>query len=318
VKPAFVISLDFEMFWGVADSRSIANYRRNIEGEWVAIPEILRLFKQYGAKASWATVGMLMCRNYSEWRDSHPSVMPGYLRRELSPYFMDSIVREHPKLFFGRPLVFQILDTPGQEIASHSYSHFYCDEEGATPEQFAADLVSARLIGAEMGITYRSFVFPRNQIPDTFLTELNLAGYQVYRGNPDHWLYRYGHFVAGGPAGRVIRLTDAYFPISGDHGATVSLDRGLVNVPGSLFLRPWSRRLSAFEPVRLMRLKRAMTAAAESGGIFHLWWHPHNFGLNLEENLAMLVSLLKHYIILRDKYDMQSVQMADFSAGGIF
>ena len=299
------------MFWGVADSRSIAEYRSNIEGEWVAIPKMLRLFKQYGINASWATVGMLMCRNYSQWRDIRPTVMPGYLRKQCCPYSLDLIVRENPKLFFARPLVEQILDTPGQEIASHSYSHFYCGEAGATPEQFAADLVCARLIGAEMGIEYRSFVFPRNQMQDAFLTELNLAGYQVYRGNPDHWLYRHGHFVAGGQAGRVMRLADAYFPISGNHIAPASEVQGLVNLPASLSLRPWSRRFSAFEPVRLLRLKRAMTAAAESGGVFHLWWHPHNFGVDIEENMAVLESLLQHYLFLQDRYGMHSVPMSD-------
>ena len=131
--PALVISLDFELFWGVADSRSIAGYRNNIEGEWEAIPKMLDLFRQYEIRATWATVGMLMCSDYSQWREIRPSVLPGYERTQCSTYLLGSAVQENPKLFFARPLVEQILETPGQEIASHSYSHFFCGEAGGNP-----------------------------------------------------------------------------------------------------------------------------------------------------------------------------------------
>lgn len=309
----FVISLDFELFWGVAASRTIAGYRHNIEGEWEAIPKMLELFQRYRIKTTWATVGMLMCRDYSQWREIRPSVLPSYTCTQCSTYLLNSVVRENPKLFFARPLVEQILEMPEQEIASHSYSHFYCGEAGVTPEQFAADLVCASEIGAELGVEYRSFVFPRNQINDTYLAELDKAGYRVFRGNPDHWLYRDGHFVAGGRAARGIRLADAYLPLSGNHVNEVSSVCGLVDLPASLSLRPWSRCLNALEPIRLMRLKRAMTAAAEADGVFHLWWHPHNFGINIEQNMAVLESLLQHYVRLHDKYGMKSALMRDFA-----
>lgn len=309
---ALVISLDFELFWGVADSRTIDGYRNNIQGEWEAIPKILDLFQRYAIRATWATVGMLMCRNYSQWRAIRPAILPGYYRQQSSPYFLGSIARENPKMFFARPLVMQILDTPGQEVGSHSYSHFCCDEAGVTPRQFAADLECARVIGSELGIKYRSFVFPRNQLKSEFLSELSKAGYLVYRGNCRHWLYRHGHFVPGGIGGRAIRLGDSYLPISGNQFVEVSSARGLLELPASLPLRPWDYRLAAIEPIRLMRLKRAMTFAAKGGGIFHLWWHPHNFGVNIEENLAVLELLLQHYVQLRDKFGMRSAQMGDF------
>lgn len=312
-----IISLDFELFWGVAESRSIAGYRHNVEGEWEAIPKTLALFRRYGISATWATVGMLMCRDYSQWRELRPSVLPGYVRPQCSTYLLGSVVRENPKLFFARPLVEQILETPGQEIASHSYSHFFCGEAGATREQFAADLACALEIGAELGVKYRSFVFPRNQVQEAFLSELHKAGYQVFRGNPNHWLHRDGHFVAGGPVGRAMRLMDAYLPISGGGLAKVCSLSGMVDVPASLFLRPWSRRFAALESIRLTRLKRAMTAAAKADGIFHLWWHPHNFGVNTEENLRVLDLLLRHFVTLREKYGMQSAQMGDFAPGAV-
>jgi peptidoglycan/xylan/chitin deacetylase (PgdA/CDA1 family) len=312
-KPAFVISLDFELFWGVTQSSTIASYGRHVEGEWQVIPKILSLFRRHNVHATWATVGMAMCRDYQQWNDIRPALMPGYLDERASTYNFGHLARAYPDLFFARPLVQQILDTPGQELASHTYSHFFCGEEGATPEQFAADLACLNLIAQEIGATLRSVVMPRNQVRDAFLEMLPPAGITSFRGNPDHWLYRNGHVVPGGIAGRVMRLADAWLPLAPIKSKAERMHNGLVNVPASLFLRPWNARLAQVEPVRMHRLCQSMTAAARSKGIFHLWWHPHNFGTNQEENLAVLDAVLSHYAKLRDAYGMCSMTMNEFA-----
>jgi peptidoglycan/xylan/chitin deacetylase (PgdA/CDA1 family) len=314
--PRLIISLDFELFWGVALSRTLPNYRTNVQGEWTAIPRILGLFKLYGIHATWATVGMVMCRNYEQWRDLRPSILPGYVRSRASTYGQAAEARDNPNLFFARPLVQRILETPGQEVASHSYSHFYCAEPGATPEQFAADLDCAKDIAGELNIRFRSFVFPRNQIRRTFLPELPKAGIHAYRGTPSHWVYRDGDSVPGGFAGRAVRFADTWLPLTGIRISRVRHHDELTDVPADLFLRPWSPRTALFEPLRRARIKRCMTLAAETGGSFHLWWHPHNFGLNVERNIEVLESILKHYLRLRDEYGMQSTTMFDATQAG--
>ena len=310
----FVISLDFELFWGVSDTQTVAGYGQNVLGEWQAIPRLLALFSRHGVSVTWATVGMLMCRDYKQWRDVRPAVLPGYSHVNMSPYFKDTLVKENARLFFARPLVEQILATKGQELATHTYSHFYCNEAGATPGQFIADLECARTIAAGMGVNLRSIVLPRNQINEQCLSVLPQAGIRVYRGNAGHWLYKNGDAVAGGIAGRVARFADACIPLSGQRTVREQHSRGLVNVPASLFLYPWSARQRALLAMRLHRLKQAMTTAARTGSIFHLWWHPHNFGVNLEQNLATLEVVLRHYRVLADTYGMQSRCMGEFAA----
>ena len=54
-----------------------------------------------------------------------------------------------------------------------------------------------------------------------------------------------------------------------------------------------------------------MTAAARQGKIYHLWWHPHNFGKNMEKNFSFLAKVISHYEMLAKKYDMKSVCMKD-------
>jgi peptidoglycan/xylan/chitin deacetylase (PgdA/CDA1 family) len=308
-----VISLDFELFWGVSDTRTVAGYGRNVRGEWDAVPRMLALFRQYGISATWATVGMAMCRNHAQWRDIRPAVMPGYRNGKLSPYSLDALVREQPRLFFARPLVEQILATPLQELATHTYSHFYCNEAGATPEQLTADLACAQSVAAELGVRYRSVVFPRNQIVDSYLSVLPRAGISVYRGNRDHWLYRDGDAVTGGLAGRAVRFADGCLPLSGNGSGHAAHSGELVNVPASFFLYPWTDRQGALAPMRLLRLKQGMTDAARTGRICHIWWHPHNFGAEVEKNLSVLESLLRHYQMLADRHGMQSRCMADFA-----
>ena len=311
--PTLVISLDFELFWGVAGMVAIRDYGTNVDGVWAAVPSMLSLFRRYRVNATWATVGMLMCRDYAQWRARRPDVMPAYRNPALSAYRHAGIARRHPRLFFGRPLVERILDAPGQELASHTYSHYLCDEEGAAPDQFAADMRCATQMAGELGVTLQSLVLPRNQVHAAYLDRLHESGIRVFRGNSEHWLYRNGHAAPGGLAGRAVRLADAWLPLRCATARPGLVSDGLTNVPASMFLRPWSPRLSCMEPLRLHRMCGAMTAAARSGGLFHLWWHPHNFGINHAENLNVLEALLQHYARLRGEYGMASMTMHEFA-----
>jgi hypothetical protein len=59
-----------------------------------------------------------------------------------------------------------------------------------------------------------------------------------------------------------------------------------------------------------------MTVAARQGKVFHLWWHPHNFGLHTDENLAFLERILEHYAKLRHEYGFESAAMGDWVLEG--
>ena len=69
-----------------------------------------------------------------------------------------------------------------------------------------------------------------------------------------------------------------------------------------------------FEPLRLHRIKRDLTEAAKNGLLYHLWWHPHNFGVNTAANLAFLRKILEHYRSLHDLYGIESLNMGEMAA----
>ena len=78
-------------------------------------------------------------------------------------------------------------------------------------------------------------------------------------------------------------------------------------------LRPYSPKLSFLEGLRLRRIRSEMMHAAKEGELYHLWWHPHNFGANMEENFGFLEDTLKVYKDCHDRYSMQSLTMNEIS-----
>jgi hypothetical protein len=102
---------------------------------------------------------------------------------------------------------------------------------------------------------------------------------------------------------------NSYFKLSnGVANRVVEID-GIKAVNGDRFLRPY--KFPVLNYLMLKRISDEMSFAAKNGSVYHLWWHPHNFGKNLNENLNNLESILSTYAALREKYDMRSVCMAD-------
>jgi hypothetical protein len=56
-----------------------------------------------------------------------------------------------------------------------------------------------------------------------------------------------------------------------------------------------------------------MKHAAKNGEIFHLWWHPHNIGINTEKNLNNIEEILNYYDFLKSKYGMESKNMCELA-----
>ena len=314
-----VISLDFEMMWGVRDKRTIASYGDAVLGGRAAIPEILRLFRQYNIRATWATVGLLFARNRDEMLDYAPALKPSYQRAELSPYdaIRNTIGQNESDdpWHYGRSLVEAIRDSDGQELATHTYSHYYCLESGQTAAEFNADIQAAVQIAADAGVTIKSMVFPRNQILPDYLDICLSKGIKVFRGNPQTFFYRSRNndqqtlFVRAG------RLLDSVLPLDGSHGYVMGhTDNAALDIPASRMLRTTGQGLPEwFIRLQLLRVKSEMKHAAQRGQMYHLWWHPHNFGRNTEKNLAYLEDLLRFYAMLHGEYGMKSLAMGDFS-----
>src|SRR5262249_36793357 len=81
---AFVISLDFELMWGVRANRTIAAYGAYLFGRRRAIPALLALFAERNIACPWATVGPLFFATNTTMLAAPPTRKPRYPNARIS------------------------------------------------------------------------------------------------------------------------------------------------------------------------------------------------------------------------------------------
>ena len=309
-----IVSLDFELFWGMLDRCSLDDYKENIIGARIAIPKLLELFKKYDIHATWATVGMIFGDNEEDVKRyfSKSDYYPAYVNDKLScyNYFDTKTIESNRDCFFGNDLIETIVEYDGQEIGSHTFSHYYCKEKGQTFTQFDADLKSARRIAEVNGIQLQSIVFPRNQSNSEYNEIIKSNGFICYRGEESDWIHKKVKFT---PLKRILRLIDVYIPLTGQGGYIPIEENGLVNIYGSRMYKPYFKYLGFLEFLKIRRIKKQMLHAAKNNLVFHLWWHPHNIGIMTDFHLKQLESIFKYYSRLKSKYEMESLNMTELA-----
>jgi peptidoglycan/xylan/chitin deacetylase (PgdA/CDA1 family) len=312
----FLVSLDFELYWGVRDVLTLEEYGRNISGVHKAVPRILNAFKLYGVHATWAVVGYLFFNGINEIKKNIPHIGPTYLNPRYCPYKYISEKSNLDEIYHFAPnLINEIGSQRGQEIATHTFSHYYCLEMGQTKEQFDIDLKFAIETARRHGFGTKSLVFPRNQWNEEYLDILNDNGVLCYRGNEISWLYQASKHGEQKSFKRALRFVDSYLNLTGHNTYDIHActRRKPFNIPASRFLRPYLKQPRILNYFHLQRIKAAMKYAAEENKIFHLWWHPHNFGVNLNENIDGLLEILRYYNHLNKQYRMISLNMGEIA-----
>jgi peptidoglycan/xylan/chitin deacetylase (PgdA/CDA1 family) len=345
MKGIFTISLDFELHWGGfekwllqgADSALQSNRQpSNKHGEYVVakdynqyflntrqiIPEMLALFKKYEIHVTWATVGMLMHHSKEELMANAPALKPTYRKPDLSAYHYIETTgigadENSDPFHFAPTLVKQILETPYQELASHTFAHFYCNEKGQHSAQFREDLKAAQRVASGYGRKLRSLVFPRNQFNDQYLKICLEEGITAVRSNPLDWFWHIESTQDESLWKRLNRGADAYLPIGKRNTYALkqlpARDGFPLCIPASRLLRPYHPKELFLNSMKIARIKSEMARAAKNKEVYHLWWHPHNFGKYPQESLHALNSILNYYATCRNQWDMHSLSMSELS-----
>lgn len=312
-QPTLIVSLDFELFWGMLDCSTLEEYGEHVLGGRAAIPRLLELFKKYGIHATWATVGFMFAENYSELERYFPDECkrPAYKNKRLYPYPLFQQIGTDEKsapCFYAPSLIREIASIPGQEIGSHTFSHYYCREEGQTTEQFEADMQAALSLASAHGYDLKSVVLPRNQSSPEYIHILKKLGFSSYRDEENDWIHKK---VKVRPVMRLLRLMDVYFPLTGQGGYCPQNEDGIVNLMGSRMYKPFMRSLQFMEKTKIKRIRKQMLHAAKHGLTFHLWWHPHNIGVMTDFHLEQLDEIFGYYAELKEKYQIESLNMAE-------
>ncbi|MEW5918986.1 MAG: polysaccharide deacetylase, partial [Gemmatimonadota bacterium] len=216
-RGALVLSLDFELYWGVRHRYKNGAYDANLRGARGAIPRMLALFAEFDIAATWATVGFLFARSRVERMRHAPQLRAAYSNPALSPY--DDATGESEAddpLRYAASLIERIRLTPRQELATHTFSHYFCLENGQTAATFRADLLAAQAVAYDYGARLTSIVFPRNQHNPSYDEILVDCGITAFRGNPRARMWRFVDAAdSGRSTKRLSRFIDAYVPIDG-------------------------------------------------------------------------------------------------------
>ncbi|MDC8000252.1 polysaccharide deacetylase family protein [Aequorivita todarodis] len=316
---SLIISLDFELMWGVRDNSTIDDYGDAILGVKSAMKRMLQTFDYYDIHATFATVGFLFNKDKKVLLDNLPKTKVNYEDKNLSPYVnINNYVGENEKddpYHFGYSIIQLINEYQTHEMATHTYCHYYCLEPGQTIDMYESDLKKAIEVADREGIQFKSIIFPRNQYNHEYIEICEKNGLTCYRGNEEHYIYKPAKGGEQTLFKRALRLIDGYFNITGYNCYSYSIIKSTFphNIPSSRFLRPYNKKLKALEKLKLKRITNAMTYAAKNNLVYHLWWHPHNFGRNTNENILFLEKVLNHYEYLKKTYRFQSITMGELS-----
>ncbi len=316
----FVISLDYEMHWGVFDIMSVEDYFENLVNTEKAVDKMVELSNEFDVRLTFATVGFLFANDKKELSTYIPSRKPSYTNKKLEPYlFLQSVgkTKKEAPFHYASKSILELSKDSRHEIGTHTFSHYYCREDGQTKEEFDADLKSAIAIAQAKGITLNSIVFPRNQVKEEYLEICATNGITSYRGTETAGAYN-PTIPMPNLMKRGLRMLDSYLNIMGHHTVALpdlerSSDKSL-NLPSSRFLRPYNRKLKVVNSLKIKRIKKSMTHAAKNNHLYHLWWHPHNFGKDLEQNIQDLRAIYKHFQMLNKTYGFESETMTSLTS----
>ena len=313
-KPGtLVISLDFEMFWGLADFAREDEWAPIIHGVHDVVPRLLNLFQEFGVHATWATVGALMCDNKEEFINMlpypHAAQTEKVIRRlQLSD---DSQNPKLDKMLFAPELVEMIQGCDGQEIGTHTFSHYYCDDSTSEPVQFYRELEASRKLAEQKGYSFNAAVFPRNQVSEAYVAEIQKTPIKCYRGVEGGWIAKVKDKL--GILGVSLWYLDNYIPLQRPcsfKAGAIEKHRP-VNIRNSRFFKPYRPKYKILEGLKIKRYCHEMKFAARHGEIYHIYWHPHNFAENTEINFEQMRTLLTHYRKMHDQYGMKSLNMTE-------
>jgi peptidoglycan/xylan/chitin deacetylase (PgdA/CDA1 family) len=308
----FVLSFDFELIWGTLDICGPQGFARQCETErTVVVDRLLAFLATHGLPSTWFVVGhLLLDRCAPQGGVKHPEIVRPRHAWVQGDWFThdpgsDEAAAPH---YYGRALVEKILScgTP-QEIGAHSFSHVIFGDPGCSREAAQSELAACVSAARALGLTMRSFAFPRNSVGHLDL--LPAHGFSCFRGPDPTWYESWPH-----AARRAAHLWDVAWAAAPPIVQPVRVADGLWNIPGSMVYLP-RHGVRRFIPMS-RRVKRAMEGLdrARRGGIFHLWMHPTNLVDDLEGMFSGLERILERVARLRDAGDIRVATVGELAA----
>ncbi len=312
---AFVLSLDFELIWGTLDRRGPEPFRRACERERSEVfGALLSLLEQFEIPATWCVLGHVMLDSCAPVNGrKHPEIIrPTHAWQQGDWFKHDPCSDEgRARIFYGRSLVERLLEARvAQEIGCHSFSHVIFGDPGCSRETAESEVRACVQAARELGITPRSWAFPRNSVGH--LDVLREHGFTCFRGPEPTW-----HMGGGGAVGRLRRAGHVADVVLARRPPVVLPERtqGLINIPASMMYFPMhgARRHIPISR-RVRRVLEGIERAARKQRIMHLWFHPTNLADETEAMLGGLRTVFGEVARRREREELDVLPMGELAA----
>lgn len=302
-KGTVVISIDCEYAWGAYDRNYFNRLKPVLERVDETIDMVLTIMSRYSVPGTWAIVSHLVY-------DCRPNSVICQHLENLTSYTPPCKSNLPERLWYRPDIVGRILKADAaHEIAGHGFHHLVLDER-TVPKAARIEIRATRdLLQSLSGRPIISYIHPRNILGHLHLLwQYNI---HVVRGSTRSLT---SHRLVPTSVTRLNRLLSEYAGTAPHLVSPIELESGVVRVPGSKQIKPrrsWWRVLP--EHTEVKRIKRGIERTITEGGIFHIWFHPHDLVSSEDKSLDIFKTTIKLISDHRDAGALEVVTLSEFS-----
>ena len=263
-KSQFILSFDCEGKWGMASDPAMVNSHAigDTSLKW-AYQQILESLDQFSIPASFGVVG-LFAQDLSAFEtfDAAHGAEPAYASWFNNP--KAAFRARNTDGWFYPTLIEDIQGFKIHEVSSHSYTHLPFHNESVTREIVENELRTMNQFMQSKGVSLQSMIYPRNQVAHTdLLSEFRMSGYRD--SNDKRSAY----------GSKIGTLVDEFNVLS--KSSAHSRQEVPIKIPAGYFLN-WQNgpRLVIPPTITVRRFNHLLNHAEKTGGVVHMWLHPHN------------------------------------------
>ena len=300
---SFIISLDCEAKWGMADHLGPRHQTVLVDERIRQVyRQIVALFGDFDVSATFAFVAIFLMdrRGGKDLLDRLDAPEGSALWRWLSAY------REEWETGAAQgwhaPELAEIVGQAGHEIAAHGLTHLPLSQADVTDAEAVREIAGAREAMTDMGLEPPTYIFARNE--QKCVSAIADAGYLGFR-------------ESRAASSRLLTLAQEFVPSMSSQGHIDTIARptgSTIPVPAGLFMNfHFGPRALVPRPVTVSRWKRSLDHTSATGGVTHLWFHPHNLLFDPGAT-ATLRPILAHAARLRDRGALHIETQAQYAA----
>ena len=260
----FILSFDCEGKWGMADDPAMAtNNPIGYNSLVKAYARIFEILERHEVPATFALVG-LFAGGYEEYVESRNQLFESKPHENWLQIPERSFSGGITDGWFYPELVERIRSTGMHEIASHSYSHLPMHNIDVTKNALSTELNLVQQWSVKNSLKLDTFIFPRNQIQ--YQDALNDFGYLGYRQCD----------LQNAAYANRMRILQDECNIRKKSDVHSTLTKPIAIPPGTFLNWRHGPRRVIPKQLTLKRWSNVLRHAVNTGGVAHLWLHPHN------------------------------------------